>query len=116
MENEEAHGHHPLEVTTAARDGIVVVTVSGAIDRAGVAPLVQALAPGGPRVVVDMGQVSFMDSSGLNALLAAHRDLVRAEGWLRLAAVPASVRRILRITGVEAVIPSYPGLREALTA
>ncbi|MFJ7969674.1 STAS domain-containing protein [Streptomyces sp. NPDC096324] len=116
MESEETHRPHPLKVTAAACDGVVVVTVSGAIDHASVGPLVQALAPGRPRVIVDMRQVSFMDSSGINALLTAHRDLTGTEGWLRLAGVPASIRRTLQITGVDTAIPSYPSLREALAA
>ncbi|MGW4566937.1 STAS domain-containing protein [Streptomyces sp. NPDC004561] len=82
-------------------------------------PLVQALAPGGlgdpPRVVVDMRQVTFMDSSGINVLLTAHRDLTEAGGRLRLASVPDSVMRTLEIVGVDTVIPCHPSLRDALT-
>ncbi|MFB7245647.1 anti-anti-sigma factor [Streptomyces populi] len=120
MESEKTYRPHPLEVVSTASDGIVVVTVSGAIDHASVGPLVQALDPGRlvgrPCVIVDMRHVSFMDSSGINTFLATHRDLTRAEGWLRLAGVPASVRRTLQRVGVDTVLPCYPGLDEALAA
>lgn len=120
VESEKTYRPHPLEVASSASGGIVVVTVSGAIDHASVGPLVQALdsgrLAGRSCVIVDMQHVSFMDSSGINAFLATHRDLTRAGGWLRLAGVPDSVRRTLRRVGVDAVIPCYPGLREALAA
>ncbi len=35
--------------------------------------------------------VSFMDSSGVNVFLIAHRDFGKAGGWLRLAGVSGSV-------------------------
>ncbi|MFE2531337.1 STAS domain-containing protein [Streptomyces sp. NPDC059371] len=120
MELEKAHGPQPLKVASTASDGIIMVTVCGAIDHASVGPLVQALTPrrlpDRPRMIVDMRQVSFMDSSGINTLLATHLDLTRTEGWLRLADVPAAIRRTLETVGVDTVIPCYPSVREALSA
>ncbi|MET9968938.1 STAS domain-containing protein [Streptomyces sp. NPDC006356] len=50
-------------------------------------------------VVVDLGQVTFCDCTGLIALLAAART-ARARGVeLQLRAVPHSLARILRLTG-----------------
>ncbi|MFF3886118.1 STAS domain-containing protein [Streptomyces sp. NPDC001914] len=120
MDTEKAHGPQPLRVDSTACDGITVVTVRGAIDHATVGPLGQALEPGGllgrPCVIVDMRQVSFMDSSGINTLLAAHRALTRTEGWLRLVDVPAAVRRTLETVGVDTLIPCYPSVYEARAA
>ncbi|WP_432021283.1 STAS domain-containing protein [Streptomyces sp. 1222.5] len=63
--------------------------MAGEIDHYTAGPLIEALDPGAfggrPRVVVDMRRVSFMDSSGINVFLFAHRDLGKAGGWLRLA-------------------------------
>ncbi|MFF2364640.1 STAS domain-containing protein [Streptomyces sp. NPDC058122] len=120
MEIEKAYGPQPLEVSSTASDGIVTVTVRGAVDHASVGPLAQALTPGRlpdrPRMIVDLRQVSFMDSSGINALLATHVAFTRTEGWLRLADVPAAVRRTLETVGVDTVIPCYASVREALSA
>ncbi|MER5525884.1 STAS domain-containing protein [Streptomyces sp. NPDC002677] len=119
METENAHGPELVKVVSTATEGITVVTVTGEIDHTSAGPLVQALDLGKtgdrPRVVVDMRQVTFMDSSGINVLLTAHRDLTAADGWLRLAGVPDSVLRTLQIVGVDAVIPCCTSLREALT-
>ncbi|MFJ7965515.1 STAS domain-containing protein [Streptomyces sp. NPDC096324] len=120
MEIEKVYGPQPLKVSSTTSDGIVTVTVCGAIDHASVGPLAQALTsgrpPGRPRMIVDMRQVSFMDSSGINTLLATHVDFTRTEGWLRLADVPAAILRTLETVGVDTVIPYYPNVREALSA
>lgn len=118
-QTEDAYQPKPLEViTTAADDGVTVVSVAGEIDHNSTHPLVHALKPDAfgdrPRVVVDLRQVTFMDSTGINVLLIAHRDLAEAGGWLRLAEVQASVMRILDIVGVDRVIPCYPSLPDAL--
>ncbi|MET8957515.1 STAS domain-containing protein [Streptomyces sp. NPDC004129] len=120
MEKENARGPELLKVVTTTTDGITVVTAAGEIDHANTGALIQALALDGlgdrPRVVVDMRHVTFMDSSGINALIAAHRDLTQADGWLRLSEVQGSVLRALQIVGLDTLIPCCPSLREALTA
>ncbi|MEU3525857.1 STAS domain-containing protein [Streptomyces sp. NPDC038707] len=107
-----------LSVVTTATDGIRVLTLAGEIDHHTGDTLRQALDASGtprPRIVADMRQVTFMDSSGINILIAAHRALGEAGGWLRLAAVGESVMRTLSIVGVDAVIDCRQTLRHALT-
>jgi stage II sporulation protein AA (anti-sigma F factor antagonist) len=120
MEIEKGNRPEPLGVVTTATGGVSVVTVSGEIDHTSVGPLVQALDLGAlgtrPHVVIDMRGVTFMDSSGINVLLAARLDLASAGGWLRLAGPQGSVLRTLEIVGADTVIPCYPSLREALAA
>ncbi|MGW1963544.1 STAS domain-containing protein [Streptomyces sp. NPDC001935] len=115
--NEHAGHTGQLSVVTTTADGILVLTLSGEIDHntgdalrqaldASVAPL--------PRIVVDMRQVNFMDSSGINIFIAAHHALSEAGGWLRLAAPGEPVMRTISIVGVDAVIDCRETLRQAL--
>ncbi|MGW2831619.1 STAS domain-containing protein [Streptomyces sp. NPDC001286] len=107
-----------LSVVATATDGIRVLTLAGEIDHHTGDTLRQALDVVGtsrPRVVVDMRQVTFMDSSGINILIAAHRTFSEAGGWLRLAAVGASVMRTIRLVGIDAFIDCRESLRHALT-
>lgn len=107
-----------LSVVATATDGVRVLTLAGEIDHHTGDALRQALDPSdtpGPRVVVDMGQVTFMDSSGINIFIAAHHALSEAGGWLRLAAVGESVMRTISIVGVDAVIDCRATLGQALT-
>jgi anti-anti-sigma factor len=100
-------------------DGVRVVTVRGEIDHDVTDAFGQALQAGRetgrPHVVADLSGVTFMDSSGINVLVAAHQQLTDAGGWLRIAAAQEPVLRILRIVGLDAVIPCHPTVEQALT-
>ncbi|MDC2961522.1 STAS domain-containing protein [Streptomyces gilvifuscus] len=107
-----------LSVVATTADGIRVLTLAGEIDHHTGDTLCQALGTTGtarPRIVVDMHLVTFMDSSGINILIAAHQALSEAGGWLRLAAVGATVKRTLSIVGVDALIGCHDTLPQALT-
>lgn len=66
--------------------------------------LAAALGGGGPvRLIVDLSGVDFCDSTGVNALLAAHRQAQEAGGDLELAGPRPGVRKILQVTGLESV-------------
>ncbi|MEU1940489.1 STAS domain-containing protein [Streptomyces coeruleorubidus] len=69
-----------------------------------------------PRIVVDLSRVTFMDSSGMNILIAAHQAASSAQGWLRMAGARESVLRVLQPVGVDQVIGCHPTLEQALTA
>ncbi|MEU0054216.1 STAS domain-containing protein [Streptomyces sp. NPDC006309] len=117
-DSEHAAQYGQLSVVSTSTDGIRVVTLAGEIDHHTGDALRQALdATDVPRsrIVVDLGQVTFMDSSGINILIAAYRALGEAGGWLRLAAPTESVMRTLQIVGVEAVIDCRETLHEALS-
>jgi stage II sporulation protein AA (anti-sigma F factor antagonist) len=107
-----------LEVEHESVTGGAVLTVAGEIDAdtAGIltSALAEAGASGPPAVVVDFTAVTFMDSSGINTLLHAHHDLAARGARLAVAGVPASVLRILGLTGVDQVIPVYATVTEAL--
>ncbi len=106
-----------LSVVATATDGIRLLTLSGEIDHHTGDQLRQALDVSDaahPHVVLDMRGVTFMDSSGINILISAHRAITAASGWLRLAGPTDSVLRVLQLTGVDGVIDCHPTLRQAL--
>jgi anti-sigma B factor antagonist len=59
------------------------------------------VAEGETTVFVDLANVSFIDSSGLSALVVAHRHLESAGGELRLVSVPTTVANVLAISGLD---------------
>ncbi|MEU1045892.1 STAS domain-containing protein [Streptomyces sp. NPDC005897] len=107
-----------LSVVVTATDGVRVVSLAGEIDHDSGDILSRALdacdTPR-PRIVVDLRQVTFMDSSGINIFIAAHRKVSEADGWLRLAAPGEAVMRTLSLVGVDAVIDCRETLRQALS-
>ncbi|MET7889457.1 STAS domain-containing protein [Streptomyces avermitilis] len=69
-----------------------------------------------PRTVVDLSGVTFTDSSGINVFVAAHKSMSDAQGWLRIAGAQESVLQLLKIIGLDDVIPCHSTVKQALTA
>jgi anti-sigma B factor antagonist len=99
-------------------NGVPVVAAPEEIDITNASELRSALlaaaAHGCGTLVVDMTRTRFCDSSGLHALVAAHKRAQAEAGELRLAMAAAAVLRVFAITGLDRVIPSFPSLEQAL--
>ena len=87
-----------------SRGPYVVVTATGEIDIAAVDDLcgsIRRAAERGPRVIVDLRPVTFMDTFGLRALVSLQHEATRAEDWA-LHVVPGdggAVQRLLDLAG-----------------
>jgi anti-anti-sigma factor len=96
-----------VDVLGNAHEGFVVV-VAGDIDL-GSAPAVherlQGLAGTGAGVVADLAGVTFIDSSGIHALLSSARAIDAAGGTLVLASPSPAVRRLLELVKADEVVP-----------
>ena len=77
--------------------------------------LLQSIAGGARRIVIDATGVTFMDSSGLSVLIAGEQRLRPLDGSLAIAC-GERVRRLLRMTGLEGSFRLYPSRDEALRA
>ena len=56
-----------------------------------------------PRVIIDMSGVEFCDSTGMNVLLSCLRQARERGGELELAAPRPAIKKILQVTGLDAV-------------
>ena len=107
----------PVEVV----QGVPVVAAPEEIDITNAealrAALLTAAADGHGTLVVDMTATLFCDSSGLHALIAAHKR-AGAEGREVLLVIPSTtVLRVFALTAMDTVIPNFTTLTlaEALT-
>ena len=97
------------EVRADRRDFVLV----GELDMAGTDALEKAVlggsAEGVTRIVFDLRELTFIDSTGLRALVAVH-DLCRARGC-EVALIPGrrAVQRVFDLTGLTDVLPFAPG-------
>jgi anti-sigma B factor antagonist len=92
----------PFELRSSPSDDTLIVEVVGEIDMATAPELAAAIASaedGVQRVVVDLTEVTFLDSSALNTLVHCQRKLAEREIGLRVVS-PADrvVRRVFEIT------------------
>ena len=82
-------------------NNVCVLAPRGRLDAATAPQLRERLgAMGGQdrQMVIDLGQVEFIDSSGLGALVAHVRALRKLDGDLKLAALNDKVRRVFELT------------------
>ncbi len=74
----------------------------------------EAIAPGVSAVVVDLTTTVFCDSSGLRILVLAH-DWAKADNVeLRLAVPPGPALVVMKLIGLDQLVPIHPGLDQAL--
>lgn len=92
-----------LTVVTSAEADAGVVTAVGELDANGTPRLRAAIdelfTSGHPTVVVDLGGVTFIDSSGLSVLIAAYKQAIDRDVRLTLRSPSAAVTRLLEMTG-----------------
>ncbi|MGW1727825.1 STAS domain-containing protein [Streptomyces sp. NPDC002306] len=109
-----------LNVTTRTTPAGPVIEMAGELDHH-TAPEIRALLPGlaiarGQQLVVDLGGLTFCDSSGITALIAARNHALGAQAAIALAAVPAAVRRVFAVVGLDQVFPVHPTAEAAEAA
>jgi anti-anti-sigma factor len=110
-----------LRISVDDDGGCIVVHVSGEIefttagelrDRATAA----ALAAARPRLVLDLAEVSFCDSSGLSALVSIWKAVRAQDGKLALAQVPERCKLVLKRTGLAGFLEMHDTTAQAVAA
>lgn len=115
-----AHEHEALTVDIKPEhDGdAMVYRLKGSLDFETApslrAALIEAADEGKHDIVVDLTHLEFLDSSGLGALIGAHKRALEHEGRVRLIISPGPIERLLTITGLMNVLAVYPSIEAAL--
>ena len=106
-----------FQVTAETYNGKALLRAQGEIDLATVDLLDMAVANALQdelnHVVIDMTQVSFMDSTGIRSLLTNSERTNEAGGKLAIVLSGGPVARTLSVTGVDALLNIYDSIAEA---
>ena len=109
-----------LHVSARTEDRVTIAELAGELDIASVPrlreQLLALLRPASGRLVIDLSGVTFCDASGLAVLVGTGRRARLLGGFLRLAAVPPEVSRILRSTGLDRHLIAFPTASAAASA
>ena len=102
-------------------DGTVVAILDGELDASSVgevAIVLRRLVENRVlRVVVDLAQVSYLDSAGINLLYAVGGELSARQQQLHLVVVPGSpIERTLRVVGADRAFPAHASRDAALAS
>lgn len=69
-----------------------------------------------PRVLLDLSEVIFIDSTGVGALVGALKRARQNGGDVHFCGVQARVRRVFEITGLLRLLPLFESRQAALSA
>src|SRR5256714_2858275 len=108
-----------IATALAYQNGIAVLKVDGDIDLATVpaleAAIDEALIPKPAGLVIDLSDVGFLASAGLQTLVATHNN-VSQTAQFAVVANSAATSRPIQLTGLDPIFQLYPTLDDALTA
>ena len=105
---------YPVEARDGSRPGQRVLTPSGPLDMAGVPDFLRAVREEpAPVVILDFSKVSYIDSSGVGALIQLLSGFQRAKRKMALANVGQRVMSVLELTRVKGLFTVFASVDEA---
>jgi anti-sigma B factor antagonist len=110
-----------LKMTTREVDGVTVVALDGRIvlgeESNALRERVKSLiAEGKTKVVLNMANITFIDSAGLGTLVAAHHSAKSQGAALKLAHLGSKFQEVLQITKLLTVFDVYNTEAEAVAS
>jgi anti-sigma B factor antagonist len=100
-------------------DGVHLIRLRGELDLAGARvfqPVVMSAAERDDAVVLDCGELTFIDSTGMGVILSALRVLGRHGGHMAIACRNPTVLRLFAVTRMDETIPIAPTREGAMEA
>ena len=105
-----------MQIATTLGSDRYVITVSGEVDLASSPELdtaiIAAIESGSSSVVIDLADVSFMDSSGLGVIVRGLKRCREADKDLDLVITNERVLKVFGITGLDQVIPIHDSIED----
>lgn len=111
---------NPLSVEVGLlREDVALITVQGYLDVDTATEfqhhLANQLHHGRRHFLLDLSEVPFMDSSGMNIILRVYQEARDLPGSVHIISPTPAVRRILDLTGVSITVPVSGSVEDALT-
>lgn len=110
-----------LKMTNREVDGVSVVALDGRIvlgeeSNALREKVKSMIAEGKKKIVLNMGNITFIDSAGLGTLVAAHHSAKSQGAALKLAHLGSKFQEVLQITKLLTVFDVYNSEAEAVAS
>jgi anti-sigma B factor antagonist len=78
---------------------------------------IKKLSDGGNlKLVIDLGEVSYLNSSALGVLIAAHANYAKRGGKIKLCQLNKNLENLFVITKLSLIFDSYPNQVEAIAS
>ena len=102
----------PFSIDETPRSGGIDLALSGDLDMSAtfaLEPVLDRVLADNPReLVLDLGEVGFVDSSGLGLLIATHERATHADVDMAITRAAPEIQRVFTIAGLDGVLPVRP--------
>jgi anti-sigma B factor antagonist len=100
-----------LEITEREREGVTILALKGRITMSEVSParekIAALLAAGHNKIVLDLGEVEYIDSTGLGNLVISYTQVKKAGGALKLVRLNRRNVELLALTRLHTVFEVF---------
>jgi anti-sigma B factor antagonist len=107
-----------LRMSTRTMDGVLVIDCTGRIvfgeESAALRDKVKTALVQSPRVVLNLGEVSYIDSGGLGTLVSLYTSARNAGGALKLARLTDRVGDLLQVTKLVSIFEVFENEQSAV--
>lgn len=107
-----------LHAVRTRLNGAIILSIQGEVDLANAASLrtelTSAIGTGTRLIVVDLTDLRYIDTSGINVLLDTHRAFAKDGSVIVLVVGSSMIQRTFKIIGLEQLIPMYPTVETAI--
>jgi anti-sigma B factor antagonist len=110
-----------MKATTRNVDGIEIISLQGKItigsgDTQLREVIANAVSAGKTNVLLDLSQVTTIDSSGIGELVGSYTTVTNRGGKLKLLHLPAKLNELLHVTQLITVFEVYEDEKEAIAS
>ncbi|MBN1994495.1 MAG: STAS domain-containing protein [Anaerolineae bacterium] len=109
-----------MEYKVRNESGIAILDLSGEIDVSTATQLrdtlIDLIENNEGRLLVNMSDVAYIDSSGLSVLVAAHKKAQGANGMLGLSGPQKPVQQVFELTRMNKLFNIFPTVEEGIAA
>jgi len=100
-----------MDIRARQKNGVVILDLSGRIDVDSanlVEAIGQCLRDGYCDIICNLEEIEFIDYMGISVIVIAYKEVINSRGRIKFSNVPAHIRNILSIAGLDRVIQIYP--------
>ena len=107
-----------MKIVAATKDNLAILSIMGEMDIGNAAEVKTAikeqLSAGISKIVLDFREVSYIDSSGIAALVSAFASVLKAKGSLKLSDLSPRVKEIFQLAQIIEYFDLSDTLEDAL--
>jgi len=99
-----------MEIRARSKDSVVILDLSGCIDVNSanlIEAIGQALRDGYSDILCNFEEIEFIDYMGISAIVLAYKEVANNQGRIKFTNIPAHLRNLFSVTGLDRSIDIY---------